>query len=43
VQVKQGGKQPIYKITINVVDRTTKATNYQHRNGATKSTFAARL
>jgi outer membrane protein OmpA-like peptidoglycan-associated protein len=35
----QRGKQPIYSITINVVDRTTKAINYQHRNGATKIDF----
>jgi outer membrane protein OmpA-like peptidoglycan-associated protein len=38
-QVQQRGKQPIYTITINVVDRTTKAINYQHRNGATKIDF----
>jgi outer membrane protein OmpA-like peptidoglycan-associated protein len=38
-QVKQGGKQPIYTITINVVDRTTKAVNYQHRNGSTTIDF----
>src|SRR4051812_14208798 len=38
-QVPQHGKQPIYTITINVVDRTTKAINYQHRNGATKIDF----
>lgn len=38
-QVEQRGKQPIYTITINVVDRTTKAINYQHRNGATKIDF----
>src|SRR5258705_7506947 len=35
----QRSKQPIYTITINVVDRTTKAINYQHRNGATKIDF----
>jgi len=38
-QVQQHDKQPIYTITINVVDRTTKAINYQHRNGATKIDF----
>jgi len=38
-QVQQRGKQPIYTITINVVDRTTKAINYQHRGGATKIDF----
>jgi outer membrane protein OmpA-like peptidoglycan-associated protein len=31
--------QPIYKITINVVERTAKAVNYQHRNGATMIDF----
>jgi len=31
--------QPIYKITINVVERTTKAINYLHRNGATTIDF----
>src|SRR5256714_2917685 len=38
-QIQQRGKQPIYTITINVVDRTTKAINYRHRNGATKIDF----
>ena len=38
-QIPQRAKQPIYTITINVVDRTTKAINYQHRNGATKIDF----
>ena len=33
------GKQPIYTITINVVERTTKAINYQHRNGSTTIDF----
>src|SRR5688572_30990822 len=33
------GKQPIYTITINVVERSTKAVNYQHRNGSTKIDF----
>ena len=32
--------QPIYKITINVVERTAKAINYQHRNGATTIDFS---
>src|ERR1700674_1650237 len=36
---QQRAKQPIYTITINVVDRTTKAINYQHRSGATKIDF----
>jgi outer membrane protein OmpA-like peptidoglycan-associated protein len=38
-QIPQRAKRPIYTITINVVDRTTKAINYQHRNGATKIDF----
>ncbi|PYS39376.1 MAG: flagellar motor protein MotB [Acidobacteria bacterium] len=38
-QIQQRGKQPIYTITINVVDRTTKAINYQHRNGSTTIDF----
>jgi outer membrane protein OmpA-like peptidoglycan-associated protein len=38
-QVQQKEKQPIYTITINVVDRTAKAINYQHRSGATKIDF----
>jgi outer membrane protein OmpA-like peptidoglycan-associated protein len=38
-QVQQREKEPIYTITINVVDRTTKAVNYQHRSGATKIDF----
>src|SRR4029078_688942 len=38
-QLQQQDKQPIYTITINVVGRTTKAINYQHRNGATKIDF----
>jgi outer membrane protein OmpA-like peptidoglycan-associated protein len=33
------GKQPIYRITINVVERSTKAVNYQHRNGSTTIDF----
>jgi outer membrane protein OmpA-like peptidoglycan-associated protein len=32
-------KQPIYTISINVVDHSTKSINYQHRNGATKIDF----
>src|SRR5205823_11140395 len=38
-QVPQRAKQPIYTITINVVDRTTKAINYQHRSGSTTIDF----
>ena len=33
------GKQPIYTITVNVVERSTKAVNYQHRNGSTTIDF----
>jgi outer membrane protein OmpA-like peptidoglycan-associated protein len=36
-QFRQGDPVPIYKIT--VVERTAKAINYQHRNGATKIDF----
>ena len=39
VQVQQSGTNPIYKITINVVERTTKAVNYRNRGGATKVDF----
>lgn len=38
-QVPQRAKEPIYTITINVVDRTTKAINYQHRSSSTKIDF----
>lgn len=38
-QTQPRSKEPIYTITINVVDRTTKSINYQHRNGATKIDF----
>ncbi|HEX4998259.1 MAG TPA: OmpA family protein [Terriglobia bacterium] len=40
VQTRQGAiGQPIYTITINVVDRTTKAINYEHRSGSTTVDF----
>ncbi len=39
MQIPQRDKQPIYTIKINVVDRTTKAINYQHRNGSTTIGF----
>src|SRR5947209_4399940 len=39
VQVQRGGDNPIYKITINVVERTTTAINYQHRSGSTTIDF----
>jgi outer membrane protein OmpA-like peptidoglycan-associated protein len=38
-QIPQRAKEPIYTITINVVDRTTKAINYQHRSSSTKIDF----
>ncbi len=37
VQGQVGGSIPIYRVT--VIDRTMKAINYQHRNGATKIDF----
>ncbi|OFW39505.1 MAG: flagellar motor protein MotB [Acidobacteria bacterium RIFCSPLOWO2_12_FULL_60_22] len=37
-QFRQGDSTPIYKITI--VERTAKAINYRHRNGATKIDFS---
>jgi outer membrane protein OmpA-like peptidoglycan-associated protein len=39
VQTQQEGPNPIYKITINVVERTAKAINYRNRSGATKVDF----
>jgi len=39
VQVNRSGGNPLYKITVNVVERTTKAINYRHRSGATKVDF----
>jgi outer membrane protein OmpA-like peptidoglycan-associated protein len=36
----QRDRQPIYRITVNVVERNTKAINYQHRNGSTTIDFA---
>jgi hypothetical protein len=37
--IPQSPTQPIYKIHINVVERTMKAINYQHRNGSTTIDF----
>ena len=42
-QIPQRGKQPIYTITVNVVNRTTKAINYQHRSSSTKIDFRGTL
>jgi len=39
LQVQQGGQNPIYKISINVVERKATAINYRHRSGATKIDF----
>src|SRR6266481_7099391 len=39
VQVQRGGDNPIYKITINVVERQTTAVNYRHRSGSTTIDF----
>lgn len=39
VQVQRGGENPIYKITINVVEREATAINYQHRAGSTTIDF----
>jgi len=33
------GESPIFKLTVNVVERTTKAINYRHRSGATMVDF----
>src|SRR3954463_9794737 len=38
-QIPQRSKQPLYTITINVVERTTKAINYRHRSASTKIDF----
>jgi outer membrane protein OmpA-like peptidoglycan-associated protein len=38
-QVQRSGDNPLYKITINVVERTTKAINYRHHSGSTKIDF----
>jgi outer membrane protein OmpA-like peptidoglycan-associated protein len=39
VQVQRGGDNPIYKITINVVSRSTTAVNFRHRGGSTRLDF----
>jgi outer membrane protein OmpA-like peptidoglycan-associated protein len=39
VQVRSSGQNPIYTITINVVERRATAINYRHRSGATKIDF----
>src|SRR5712692_2950035 len=39
VHIQRGGDNPIYKITINVVERQTAAVNYRHRGGSTRLDF----
>src|SRR5215475_4603938 len=39
VQVQPSADNPIYKITINVVERSTPAVNYRHRQGSTRLDF----
>src|SRR5262245_58612444 len=39
VQVQRNGDNPIYKITINVVEREATAINYQYRAGSTTIDF----
>src|SRR5919201_3289514 len=39
VEFQRGGDNPIYKITINVVERQTTAVNYRHRGGSTRLDF----
>src|SRR5262249_26635018 len=39
VQVQRSSDNPLYKITVNVVERTTKAINYRHHSGSTKIDF----
>src|SRR4051812_34376478 len=39
VLVPRSGDNPIYKITVNVVERSTSAVNYRHRSGSTRLDF----
>src|SRR5262245_9370430 len=39
VQIQRGGDNPLYKIRVNVVERTTPAVNYRHRGGSTPVDF----
>src|SRR5215468_12331204 len=39
VVVQRSGDNPIYKITINVVERSTPAVNFRHRGGSTRLDF----
>jgi outer membrane protein OmpA-like peptidoglycan-associated protein len=36
---REPGDVPIFKLTVNVVERTTKAINYRHRGGSTSVDF----
>ena len=38
-RVQQEGKNPLYTIKINVVERNAKAINYRHRSGSTTIGF----
>ena len=42
VQVQQEGKNPLYTIRVNVVERNAKAINYRHRSGSTTIGLTAR-
>ena len=39
VRIQRSGDNPIFKITINVVERQTTAVNYRHRGGSTRLDF----
>jgi outer membrane protein OmpA-like peptidoglycan-associated protein len=43
IQGQRSGDNPIYKVTVNVVERTTTAVNYRHRGGSTKVDFRGTL
>lgn len=38
-QVQRSADNPLYKVTVNVVERTSKAINYRHHSGSTKIDF----
>jgi outer membrane protein OmpA-like peptidoglycan-associated protein len=39
INAQRSADNPLYKITVNVVERTTKAINYRHHSGSTKVDF----
>src|SRR5262245_24988705 len=39
IRQERSGDNPIYRVTINVVERSTPAINYRHRGGATTIGF----